>query len=464
MIAAHYDGNTLQLEELHRFPNTPARVRGTLYWDILRLWGDVQDGIHKGSELKPVGLGVDAWGVDFGLLDRSGELVGQPVHYRDGRTAGMMEEVFARVPKARVFEQTGTQFMPINTLFQLTSLVVRRSPLLAVADTFLTVPDLLNYWLTGTKVCEFTNATTTQLYDQRQQGWATDLIAALDLPAAIFPEVVPPGTQLGTFEGIRVIAPACHDTGSAVVAIPSTADSFAYISSGTWSLVGLEVAAPVINQASLAANVTNEGGVNGTCRLLKNVMGLRILQQCRGTWHAQGRPYSYGELVQLAATEPPLRSLVPVNDASFLTSGDHVGVVRDLCRACGEPIPDTPGAVVRCVLESLALAYREVLDILLSLTGEIVEVVQIVGGGSQNKLLNQLTANATGVPVVAGPVEATVLGNAAVKLMSTGALSSLTEARQVIKNSTFLEQYQPQAQVDWQEAYHRYQNLQKATA
>lgn len=458
-MAAHYDGNTLQLEELHRFPNTPVSVRGTLYWNVLKLWSDVQDGIRKGFELKPVGLGVDAWGVDFGLLDRSGELVGQPVYYRDGRTAGMMEEVFARAPKVRVFEQTGTQFMPINTLFQLTSLVVRRSPLLAVADTFLTVPDLLNYWLTGTKVCEFTNATTTQLYNQRQQGWATDLIAALDIPAAIFPEVVPPGTQLGTFEGIRVIAPACHDTGSAVVAIPSTADRSAYISSGTWSLVGLEVAAPVINQASLAANVTNEGGVNGTCRLLKNVMGLWILQQCRGSWHAQGRLYSYGELMQLAATEPSLRSLVPVNDASFLTSGDHVGVVRDLCKACGEPIPDTPGAVVRCVLESLALAYREVLDILLSLTGEIVEVVQIVGGGSQNKLLNQLTANAPGVPVIAGPVEATVLGNAAVQLMSTGALSSLAEARQVIKNSTFLEQYQPQAQVDWQEAYHRYQNL-----
>lgn len=463
-MAAHYDGNTLQLEELHRFPNTPVSVRGTLYWNVLKLWSDVQDGIRKGFELKPVGLGVDAWGVDFGLLDRSGELVGQPVYYRDGRTAGMMEEVFARAPKVRVFEHTGTQFMPINTLFQLTSLVVRRSPLLAVADTFLTVPDLLNYWLTGTKVCEFTNATTTQLYNQRQQGWATDLIAALDIPAAIFPEVVPPGTQLGTFEGIRVIAPACHDTGSAVVAIPSTADRSAYISSGTWSLVGLEVAAPVINQASLAANVTNEGGVNGTCRLLKNVMGLWILQQCRGTWHAQGRLYSYGELMQLAATEPSLRSLVPVNDASFLTSGDHVGVVRDLCKACGEPIPDTPGAVVRCVLESLALAYREVLDILLSLTGEIVEVVQIVGGGSQNKLLNQLTANAPGVPVIAGPVEATVLGNAAVQLMSTGALSSLAEARQVIKNSTFLEQYQPQAQVDWQEAYHRYQNPQKATA
>lgn len=463
-MAAHYDGNTLQLEELHRFPNTPVSVRDTLYWNVLKLWSDVQDGIRKGFELKPVGLGVDAWGVDFGLLDRSGELVGQPVHYRDGRTAGMMEEVFARVPKVRVFEQTGTQFMPINTLFQLTSLVVRRSPPLAVADTFLTVPDLLNYWLTGTKVCEFTNATTTQLYNQRQQGWATDLIAALDIPAAIFPEVVPPGTQLGTFEGIRVIAPACHDTGSAVVAIPSTADRSAYISSGTWSLVGLEVAAPVINQASLTANVTNEGGVNGTCRLLKNVMGLWILQQCRGTWHAQGCLYSYGELMQLAATEPSLRSLVPVNDASFLTSGDHVGVVRDLCKACGEPIPDTPGAVVRCVLESLALAYREVLDILLSLTGEIVEVVQIVGGGSQNKLLNQLTANATGVPVIAGPVEATVLGNAAVQLMSMGALSSLAEARQVIKNSTFLEQYQPQAQVDWQEAYHRYQNLQKATA
>jgi rhamnulokinase len=289
--AVNFDGRQLVLEELYRFPNTPVTVNGTLHWDFLRLWADIQAGIKKGRALQPASIGVDTWGVDFALLDRQGNLIGNPVHYRDGRTANMMARAFAKVPQAEIFAQTGIQFMPINTLYQLLSLVESRSPQLQIAETFLTAPDLLNYWLTRVKLCEFSNATTTQLYNPTAANWATEIIAKLGIPSHIFPEIVPPGTRLGAFEGIPVIAPACHDTGSAVAAVPAQEANFAYISSGTWSLVGLEVDKPILTPEALAANVTNEGGVYGTYRLLKNVIGLWILQQCRAAWAAAGQVY-----------------------------------------------------------------------------------------------------------------------------------------------------------------------------
>src|SRR5437762_4416938 len=275
VMAVHFlSGGGLRLEEVHRFPNDPVAVCGTTHWDVLRLWREVQAGIANGLSHQPASLGVDAWGVDFALLDAHGELLGNPVHYRDPRTEGMLERVFARVPKEQVFAQTGIQFMPINTLYQLMSLVERRSPQLDLARTFLTIPDLLHHWLSGSRVCEFTIATTTQLVNPRTGTWANELLSALDLPASIFPPIVPPGTRLGVYDGIPVIAPACHDTASAVAAVPARSPRFAYISSGTWSLVGLEVKQPLVNAAALAANASNEGGVAGTYRLLKNVMGL----------------------------------------------------------------------------------------------------------------------------------------------------------------------------------------------
>ncbi|MCA9956941.1 MAG: hypothetical protein KC434_19560, partial [Anaerolineales bacterium] len=264
VMAVHFDGSRLHLEELHRFPNTTVIVNGTLHWNFLRLWDDIQTGIAKGKALNPASIGVDTWGVDFGLLDRQGNLIGNPVHYRDGRTAQMMESAFAKVPKADIFAQTGVQFMPINTLYQMLSLVASGSPQLQIAETFLTAPDLLNYWLTGAKVCEFSIATTTQLFDPSTDTWATGLMDQLGIPSHIFPEIVPPGTRLGSYDGIPVIAPACHDTGSAVAAVPTATQDFAYISSGTWSLVGLEVTQPILTPEALAANVTNEGGVYGT--------------------------------------------------------------------------------------------------------------------------------------------------------------------------------------------------------
>lgn len=459
VMAVHYDGAGLRLEEVHRFPNVPVRVRDTLHWDILRLWRDVQDGIAKGRALGPASVGVDTWAIDFGLLDAQGALLGNPVHYRDRRTEGMMEHVFGRVGRADVFERTGIQFMPINTLYQLASLAERQSPQLAMAETFLTVPDLLNYWLTGARCCEFTNATTTQLYDARRGAWATDLMEPLGIPTHIFPEVVRPGTRLGDYEGLPVIAPACHDTGSAVVGVPATSPRYAYISSGTWSLVGLEVAQPVIGPDALAANVTNEGGAYGTTRLLKNVMGLWIVQQCRATWQAAGQSYSYAEMARLAAEAPPLRSVIAPNDERFLPPGDHPALVRAFCAERGQEVPQTDGALVRCVLESLALASRDVLETLGTLTGQPVETLHIVGGGIQNELLCQMTADATGLPVLAGPAEATVLGNALVQLIALGEIANLAEARQLVAGMGETRRYEPRRTEDWDAAYTRYRAL-----
>lgn len=459
VTAVHSDGASLELEELHRFPNLPVRVGGTLYWDFLRLWHDIQTGLEKGKARQPASLGVDTWGVDFGLLDSQGGLIGNPVHYRDVRTEGMMEAVFARVPRAEVFAQTGIQFMPINSLYQMMSLVERRSPQLEIAATFLTVPDLFNYWLTGARVCEFTNATTTQMFNPRRGAWATELLQQLDIPAHIFPEIVAPGTRLGEHEGIAVIAPACHDTGSAVAAVPAGAEPYAYISSGTWSLVGLEVGEPVINEAALAANLTNEGGMNGTFRLLKNVMGLWILQQCRQAWSAAGQTHTYDELVELARRAPPLRSVIPVDDGAFLSPGDHPRQVRALCARSGQPVPETPGAVVRTVLESLALAYRHALELLQSVAEYRADVIHIVGGGSRNELLNQMTADATGRPVFAGPVEATVIGNALAQLIALGELENLRQARQLVATMRAPRRYEPQDRAAWDEAYGRYREL-----
>lgn len=444
VMAVHFDGNRLELESLHRFPNTAVSIHNTLHWNFLRLWDDIQTGIAKGKQYNPASIGVDTWAVDFGLLDSQGNLLGNPVHYRDGRTTGMMERAFAKVPQADIFAQTGIQFMPINTIYQLLSMVEANAPQLEIAQTFLTAPDLLNYWLTGAKVCEFSNATTTQLFNPTTGGWATKLMDKLGIPSQIFPEIVQPGTKLGDYEGIPVIAPACHDTGSAVAAVPTQSEDFAYISSGTWSLVGLEVDQPILTNDALTANLTNEGGVYGTYRLLKNVMGLWILQQCKATWEAQGDSYSYAELVALAEQAGPAKATFYPNDPIFLPPGDHPQYIRNFCREAGQPVPETVGEVVRCVLESLALAYKEVLDSVTAVAQKPVSTLHIVGGGTQNELLNQLTANATGLPVVTGPIEATVIGNALVQLIALGEVADINEARQIVANMGGTKRYNPQ--------------------
>ncbi|MCY4089876.1 MAG: rhamnulokinase [Caldilineaceae bacterium] len=454
VMAVHFDGSGLELEEVHRFPNHALTVNGTLQWDILHLWREVQAGIARHSAHAagpPASLGLDTWGVDFGLLDRNGDLIGNPVCYRDSRTEGMLEAVFAHVPRTEVFAQTGMQVLEINTLYQMMSLVERGSPHLQIATRFLTVPDLLNFWLSGVQVCEFSIASTTQMLNPFTRKWAGGLLDALGIPLRLFPEVVQPGTRLGTYEGIPVIAPACHDTGSAVAGVPVQAKNFAYISSGTWSLVGLEVAQPVVNEAALAVNASNEGGVYGTFRLLKNVMGLWLLQQCRAAWESAGRAYSYPQLVALAETADPLRSFVDPDDGRFLPPGDHPAHIRDFCALSGQPLPQSDAAIARCVFESLALAYRDVFIELGSLTGRKIEVIHVVGGGSRNRLLNQFTADATGIPVLAGPGEATVIGNALVQLISLGELANLEEGRQLVSEIGALERFEPVGQSAWQE-------------
>ncbi len=460
------DGGRLHLEEIHRFPNGPVAVRGTLYTDILRLWCDVQEGIRAAQDADLAGVGVDTWGVDFGLLDARGALLGSPVHYRDARTDDAMDYVFQKVPRREVFEQTGIQFMQLNTLFQLAAQVKAEDPILAAADTLLLLPDLLNYWLTGRAASEFSIATTTQCYNPRTGTWAAPLLEALEIPTHLFTEIVPTGTVLGPLdvEGVAfprevpVIATAGHDTASAVAAVPAQDAHFVYISSGTWSLMGAEVPQPIINDKCLAYNFTNEGGINNTIRLLKNISGLWLVQECRRVWAEAGDGYSYDELVMLAEHAPPFGSLIDPDASEFLPPGDMPARIRAFCKRTGQDEPADRGAVIRCALESLALRYRLTLNHLEDLLGWQASVIHIVGGGSKNALLCQLTADATGRAVVAGPDEATAIGNVMVQAMATGHLASLEEGRAIVAQSGALTRYAPDVAASdrWDEAYARF--------
>jgi rhamnulokinase len=463
------EGDRLRLEEVHRFPNGPVRLPDGLHWDVLRLWTEIKRGLtlvvqEHGADL--AGVGLDTWGVDFGLLDRDGALISNPYHYRDSRTDGMLDEAFRRVPRAEIFEQTGIQFMQLNSLYQLLAMVVGRSPALGIAETFLTMPDLFNYWLTGRKVCEFSIATTTQCYDPRQGGWAIPLLERLGIPTRIFPEIVPPGTVLGQLlpavaeevgvSGLPVIAPACHDTGCAVAAVPAEGADFAYISSGTWSLMGAELPEPVINEQSLTFDFTNEGGVGGTFRFLKNIAGLWLVQECRRTWARQGEELSYEDLTQMAAQATPLQSVVDPDYADFLKPGDMPARIRAFCEMTDQPVPQSKGAVVRCALESLALKYRWVLKRLEEILGRHLEPIHIVGGGTQNLLLNQFAADATGRRVITGPIEATAAGNVITQAIALGHIGSLEEGRQIVRNSFDVATYEPAGGAEWEEAYGRF--------
>jgi len=468
-MLGRFDGERLQLSEVHRFPNGPVRLPDGLHWDALRLWTEIKCGLglavrEHGADLS--GIGLDTWGVDFALLDRDGGLVSNPYHYRDSRTDGMLEEAFRRVPRAEIFEQTGIQFMQINSLYQLLSMVVAGSPALDVAETFLTMPDLFNYWLTGRRCCEFSIATTTQCYDPRKRDWASPLLERLEIPPQIFPEIVPPGTVLGELlpavagevgaEAVPVIAPACHDTGCAVAAVPTEKEDFVYISSGTWSLVGAELPQPVINAESLACDFTNEGGVGGTIRFLKNVTGLWLVQECRRTWERQGDALSYDDITQMAAQAEPLQSFVDPDYGEFLKPGDMPSRIRAFCEMTGQPVPPSKGAVVRCALESLALKYRQVIERLEQILNRRLEPIHIVGGGTQNWLLNQFTADATGKRVVTGPIEATAAGNVITQAMAMGYVDSVAEGRRIVRNSFELGTYEPSGEPGWDEAHGRF--------
>ncbi|MBL8155853.1 MAG: rhamnulokinase [Anaerolineae bacterium] len=455
VMQVSFDGNSLHSDEIHRFANQPVTVSGTLYWDALRLFHEITTGI-RAVPAGAASLGIDTWGVDFAFLDRDGRLLANPLHYRDRSWEGMMDWVFERVPRRELYQRTGLQIIAVNGIWRLAGLVRNHSPLLEIAHTYLTLPDLFNYWLSGSKTCEFTHASTHQLYNPRLNNWDMELIQRLGVPTAVFGEIVPPGTTLGEYQGIRVIAPPTHDTGSAVVAVPTVTDDYAYCSSGTWSLLGLELPEAVIDDAAYEANITNEGGAENTWRFLKNIAGMWLVQQCRATWAAQGTTYEYPQLAAMAEEAPPFTAFIDPDEGDFYQPGDMPAHIRAFCDRTGQTAPETVGAFVRIIYESLAMKYRYVLDQVCRVAGRKAEVFHIIGGGSRNALLCQMTADATGRVVVAGPAEATALGNAIVQLVALGEFKDIAEARRLLSETAGTVTYEPRHTDAWEEAYARF--------
>lgn len=477
VMTGRFDGRTVNLEEQHRFANRPVGLGGRLHWNALELWREIQEGVSRAVQAEktpPLSLGVDTWGVDFALLSPAGGLVGMPVHYRDPRTSGMLAAATSRVSKSEIFESTGIQFMEINTLYQLLALSRTEPELLSSSARLLLMPDFFHWALCGSTAVEFTNATTTQCFDPTARTWATSLLERLQIPHHMLGEVVSPGTRLGELRPelaeqlgiarIPVVAPPTHDTAAAVVAVPTAHTGtarWAYLSSGTWSLMGVEVNEACLTARALKLNLTSEGGVDGTYRLLKNIMGLWLVQQCRRSFLKRGRDLDYAELTQLAGASEPFRSLVDPDDSRFLNPSDMPEAMLTFCRETGQPLPESEGQFVRCALESLALKYRQVLGWLEETTGTPVEVIHIVGGGSGSSLLNQFTASACNRTVIAGPVEATALGNVLVQARTSGELDSLADIRQVVRNSCELQVFEPQDTDAWAQAVGRFAALQQ---
>lgn len=457
-VLGRLSSGVITIDEVHRFANEPVEYSGSLHWDVLRLWFEMRRAFSIVEDERLAGVGVDAWGVDYALLGHRGELIENPHHYRDRRTEGAMEAVFGMVPREEIYRRTGIQFMPINTLYQLFAAKRDTPELLRAAHKVVTIPDLFHFWMSGTAVCEFTNATTTQMLDPVRREWCADLLQILDLPTDLPASLVDSGSLIGKLgtsvagsklAGTPVIAPACHDTGSAVAAVAARSGT-GFISSGTWSLVGTELDSPLINDEALRLNFTNEGGVCGTTRFLKNVMGLWMLQGCRQAWAGLGKTYEYSELMTLAAQEPAFAHLIDPDDESFLRPADMVEAIDQFCRRTQQPTPKSPGAYARAVLEGLAFKYRTVIDDLERLTANAIRRIRVIGGGSRNRLLNQFTADATGREVIAGPVEATALGNIAVQLLGTGEVSSLAQVRAIIESSFPTEQFHPRETDKWE--------------
>ncbi len=469
-LVGAFDGDRLAVVEVHRFPNRPVRLPSGLHWDVLALYAECRAGIAAAGRDGPLAsLGVDAWGLDFALLDARGALLGNPYTYRDARTDGMLDVAYARVPREEIFEQTGIQLIAVNSLYQL--LAARRAgdPALDVAATFLTIPDVMAYWLTGERACEMTNATTTQCFNPRTGTWAVDLLEHLDVPARIFPPVVPPGTVLGRLSDAgaggpggtapRVVVPASHDTASAVAGTPLLDADRAFISSGTWSLVGMEVPAPIVTPAALAFNLANEGGVAGRTCLLRNVTGLWLIQEVRRAVAREARPTTYAELTDLARVAAPFRAVIDPDHPDFVRPDGMPAAIRATCRATGQDVPEDLGQLVRTALEGLALRYRWTIDGLERVTGRPVRAIHVVGGGARNGLLCQMTADATGRPVLAGPAEATAIGNVLVQAVAAGRLGSIEQGRELVARSFPTEVYEPGPRAPWDAAFERFLRL-----
>lgn len=470
LICGSIDGYRLRLEELHRFPNTPIRANGSIHWNLDSLCEGLLSGLKKAAALcLPFqSISCDSWGVDYLLLDADGAVIPPTFHYRDPRTVIGMKRVLAKTDWPSIFAETGVQLMPINTLFQLAAEEPAR---LAKAKTILGIGDGFNYLLGGRPVAEVSMASTFQLYNPQIRGWSQKLCESAGLPIGIFPEVVPSGTPIGRLSnkaqqasglgGLRIVAGCSHDTGAAVAAVPAEGANWAYLSSGTWSLLGVELPAPILTNACRDLNFTNEIGCNGTTRLLKNISGLWLLQESRRIWAAGGQEFDYAELAGLASQAAPFQSLVNPADPRFVAPADMTESIRTFCQETDQPPPKTPGSVTRCIFESLALLYRKTVEELESVIERPVKILHIVGGGSRNRLLNQLTANAIQRPVVAGPAEATAAGNIAVQALAAKDLSDLKAIRKLVRESSELERYQPEQAAEWTTAADRFAQLGK---
>ncbi len=478
-LAGQFDGRTLTLESIYRFDNGPVEIAGTLFWNLPALWNHLRSGLKAAAAVlgdAVESIGVDTWGVDFALLGRDDTLLGNPVCYRDARTDGVMDAAFEQISRDEIFRQTGLQFMQFNTLYQLFAMKRRNSPLLDVAESFLMMPDLFHWLLSGEKSNEFTNATTTQFFDPVRGDWARSLLESFGLPTNIFRPVSPPGTVLGRLRtkissetglsSVKIVLPGTHDTASAVMSVPTSSrrgeTDWAYISLGTWALMGIESKTAIVNDTVSSLNFTNEGGVGGTMRVLKNICGMWLLQECRRTWNEQGRknnvgqPLDWENLNAMNAAAVPLVSFNDHDARDFLGPTDMPAAIAEYCGRTGQAVPENDGAILRCALDSIAMKFRHVLEMCETIVGNRIETIHIVGGGTKNTLLCQAAADACGRRVVAGPVEATAIGNIMMQVAAAGDVAGIEEAREVVRNSFDVIEYLPSAPRVWDDAYGRF--------
>jgi rhamnulokinase len=472
VLAGEFDGNRIELNELNRFENKPVQLPSGWHWNITALYQGILDGLKKAAEVygdNPISIGIDTWGVDYGLFDKDGRMLGLPYQYRDSRTEGMQAISFTKMPQEAIYDATGIQFMFFNSILQLLSEAENKNPALEAAEDLLFIPDLLGFWLTGNKTQERSFASTTQLYNPKLKDWDYNLIEKHGLPKKLFKKISDPGTELGSLRNevanmtgltqTKVITVAGHDTASAVAAVPSHAKTPAFLSSGTWSLMGLELKKPVINEQSFKGAFTNEVGVGDTVRFLKNICGLWLIQESKRHWASEGQNVPYGQMATLASEAEPFRSLINPDDPRFIDAGRMPQKIQEFCRESGQPVPESKGEIIRCIYESLALRYNQVWQSLIQHVDEAPTTLHIVGGGCQDHLLNQFAANAIGIKVAACPVEATGLGNIMVQMLADGAIANVAEGRTIVLNSSLVQTFTPEEQAPWAAANIKFETI-----